>query len=167
MMSKPETAKLMESKGGTAWLAGDMWVLTYPISGGNLYNVACPRTHPNKDIPLGVNTPLEPEKLRQIYKDFCPDVRSILSLVEHCAIWPTADIPPLPTWVSQSGKVVLSGDAAVSPAWFLQHASEMLRSTNLTMDIACHDRAPCSGRRDVHRRRGSAGRMPVVVPDCF
>lgn len=52
--------------------------------------------------------------MRQRVSMFEPRVRKFVELVEpdDCFIWKIAYLPPLPTWVGASGKVVVLGDAA-------------------------------------------------------
>ncbi|KAH6716333.1 hypothetical protein BKA61DRAFT_515910 [Leptodontidium sp. MPI-SDFR-AT-0119] len=52
--------------------------------------------------------------LRQVVSDFEPRVRKMAELVkpEDCFLWKIAHLPTLKSWVSESGRVVLIGDAA-------------------------------------------------------
>lgn len=53
------------------------------------------------------------DKVRALYAHFDPNVRKMLELAkpEDCYIWRLSDMPPLEKWVSDSGKVVIVGDA--------------------------------------------------------
>jgi salicylate hydroxylase len=54
------------------------------------------------------------QSLREAVSMFEPRVRKFAELVkpDDCFVWKIAHLPPLPTWVSQSGKVAVLGDAA-------------------------------------------------------
>lgn len=54
------------------------------------------------------------QSLRDCVKDFEPRVRKFASLVkpEDCFLWKIAHLPKLKSWVSESGKVAILGDAA-------------------------------------------------------
>ena len=87
-------------------------VLGYTIAGGEKYNtlVTCPRP---SDAPLaGWNEPDDPREARELVKNFSSAVRKIWDHVDDCAKWTLGELPPLPRYVSESGKFVLIGDAA-------------------------------------------------------
>lgn len=54
------------------------------------------------------------EAMQQCVSTFEPRVRKLVNLVkpEDCFIWKIAHLPPLKTWISESGTVALLGDAA-------------------------------------------------------
>jgi salicylate hydroxylase len=53
------------------------------------------------------------KKVKAKFSDFEPNVRKLLELADpkNCYIWRLSEMPPLKTWVSESGKVVIAGDA--------------------------------------------------------
>jgi hypothetical protein len=54
------------------------------------------------------------EKVKDEFSGFSPDVRKLLKLAkaEDCYIWRLSEMPQLERWVTESGKVVIIGDAA-------------------------------------------------------
>jgi salicylate hydroxylase len=54
------------------------------------------------------------KSVKEEFKDFDPRVMKLLDKANStdCYIWRISDISPLPTWVSQGGKLVLIGDSA-------------------------------------------------------
>ena len=54
------------------------------------------------------------EKVRSKFSDFEPNVRKLLDIAkpEDCYIWRLSEMPPHEDWVSESGKIVIVGDAA-------------------------------------------------------
>ena len=114
MMSTPLTARLMESNHMFMWLGENKCALAYPVAAGKLYNVAIAVEDPDMKLPLGVNTPVDPAEVRELFKDFCPEVTALMGLLDEVMLWPMGEMPKLNTWVSKSGRLVLIGDAAVS-----------------------------------------------------
>lgn len=113
IISNPETAHPLDDQLSNAWLGPEKWILGYPIAKGGLYNLALMESRSKIDIPVGVNTPADIGEVRDLFKGFCTEVKSLLGLIDKSAIWPTAELPPLESWISGSGKLVLVGDAAV------------------------------------------------------
>lgn len=112
MLSNPITAPLMTSRHSEAWVGPGQLVLAYPVASDTLYNVAVPVPRPS-DAPLASwNEPGDVEAMRALFQGFAPVVTTLFSLVDSCAKWTIGDLPPLKTWVSESGRLVLVGDAA-------------------------------------------------------
>lgn len=123
MLEDPDTAKLMNDLNSNAWLGHESHVMAYPIRQGAMYNlVLC---HMGKAKPGVWNEPGNVEEMRRTYADFDPTIRKLLSKVKSCLRWTLADLPPLPSWVSKSGKVVLIGDAAHATVPYLAQGASM------------------------------------------
>ena len=84
--------------------------------------------------------------LRDRFKDFNPAVRAILAEASSCWKWRLAESAALPSWTSESGRVVLLGDschamvpfAGQGAAQCIEDAavlSELLSQTSSTKDI--------------------------------
>ncbi|KAG2733501.1 hypothetical protein G9P44_003026 [Scheffersomyces stipitis] len=110
MLSDPEIAHLMTDVNSNCWIGYRRHIMAYPIRNGELYNmVLC---HPG-EASVGVwNEPGDVEEMRHHYRNFDPIVVRLLSKVQSVLKWVLADLPMLPRYVSESGKVVLIGDAA-------------------------------------------------------
>lgn len=119
MMASPETAEMITSNNTQAFLGPGRAIICYPISAGQLFNLAI-ISHPDSNEeeaketpPIGRwNEPTNLENFRKLFGDFCPSVRKLTGLVKDCTRWTIAEIPDLKSWSSQSGKTVLLGDAA-------------------------------------------------------
>ncbi len=112
MMKDSETAQLMLDQNTHPWLGPGRAIVAYPIASGKLFNLAIsvPRA---SDAPVANwNQPGDVEEFRSTFTDFSPLMRKVIDLVEDCAKWTIAEIRPLKTWASHSGKTVLLGDAA-------------------------------------------------------
>lgn len=110
MLNDPATAELMAGKHRQVWLGPARTVVAYPIAGGKYYNMIM--EHPGHSTPGVWTQPGDVMMLRQTYEDFEPLVRKLLGLVDECSDWALARVPELPTWVGDSGRLVLIGDAA-------------------------------------------------------
>ena len=112
MMRDAETARLMLDQNTQAWLGPGRAIIAYPISSGKLFNLAIsvPR---GSDAPIANwNQPGDVDSFRSTFADFSPVVQKLVNLVDSCAKWTIAEIRPLRTWSSHSGRTVLLGDAA-------------------------------------------------------
>lgn len=110
MLSDPTIAHLMTDVNSNCWIGYRRHVMAYPIRNGELYNIVM--SHPGQASVGKWNEPGNVEEMRDHYKNFDPVVRQLLTHVKTVLKWVLADLPKLPRWVSQSGKVVLIGDAA-------------------------------------------------------
>ena len=110
MLSDPVIAHLMSDVNSNCWIGYRRHVMAYPIRNGEMYNIVM--SHPGQATVGKWNEPGNVEEMRNHYKNFDPVVRQLLTHVKSVLKWVLADLPKLPRWVSQSGKVVLIGDAA-------------------------------------------------------
>jgi salicylate hydroxylase len=123
MSADPDTAELMTDLNSNAWIGHQRHVMAYPIRQGAMYNlVMC---HPGQAKPGVWNEPGDVQQMRETYAGFDPLIRKVIDKVSTCLRWTLADLPPLPTWLSQSGKVVLIGDAAHAMVPFLAQGASM------------------------------------------
>lgn len=67
--------------------------------------------YPHPSIPNAAQLS-DMEYLRQRFADFSPTLSALLSTVEDTHRWRIAFLPPLDSWRSPSGRIVLIGDAA-------------------------------------------------------
>jgi salicylate hydroxylase len=112
MMRDEETAKLMTSTDTQAWFGPGRFVVGYPISNNELFNLAMVAPRKDDTPVTSWNQPCDAAELRAHFSDFNPLVRKLTGLVGEFAKWTIAEIPELSTWSSRSGRTVLLGDAA-------------------------------------------------------
>jgi len=110
MNSDPIISHLMTDINGNLWLGPDGHIMGYPIRNGEMYNLVL--VHPGRASIGKWNEPADIEEMRSRYADWEPTIRQLLSHVTSCLKWKLAYIPPLERWVSDSGRVVIIGDAA-------------------------------------------------------
>ncbi|KAG2070988.1 FAD/NAD(P)-binding domain-containing protein [Suillus decipiens] len=94
-----------------AWIGKDMHFMAISVLEGK--SVCWLITHKD-DAPVDGNwsSPGKIEDVLDIVKDWDPRCAAIVSKAPSCIDWKLLIHDPLPTWVSKSGRVVLSGDAA-------------------------------------------------------
>ncbi|KAJ5051473.1 uncharacterized protein L3040_001250 [Drepanopeziza brunnea f. sp. 'multigermtubi'] len=125
MRNDPLTAELMEGGAIHSWYGPGRQMICGPDSSGSYYRMTL-IFYPSSTDPtvqsldtLAANSTSSfrkgsVEAMQQCVSMFEPRVRKFVSLVkpEDCFIWKIAHLPPLETWVSESGKVAILGDAA-------------------------------------------------------
>ena len=85
-------------------------VVAYTIRNIELYNVVL--CGPG-EAPIGVyNEPVDRKEVQSEYTVFNETVQSVISKADTCHKWTISEIPILPSWTSQDGRIVLLGDAA-------------------------------------------------------
>ncbi|KAL0936268.1 salicylate hydroxylase [Colletotrichum truncatum] len=52
------------------------------------------------------------EYVRKLFKGACPEIRKVLDVAKKCDRWRLAELPDLPRWTSEEGRIVLLGDSA-------------------------------------------------------
>lgn len=135
MLSNALTAPLIEDDRLLAiYIGPKKGVVAYPISKGCLYNVVLPMAR-STDAPLAAyNQPGDVAVMREQYDEFDETIGQLLQQTDACAQWALCDLPPVPTWCSHNGRVVLVGDAAhamvspLPPPFPNQHYNTMLKS---------------------------------------
>ncbi|KAF5006425.1 hypothetical protein FDECE_7185 [Fusarium decemcellulare] len=112
----PETEGFLKRDGYmTMWMGDDRRLIMYPCSNNSVMNFV--GIHPSslsaaasKGDGWGLGG--SKELLSEVYKDFEPKVRALLSLVDgaELKVWTLLDMDRIPNWVK--GRVALLGDAA-------------------------------------------------------
>lgn len=112
LRSDPELRSLAEEPNMDVWLGPAGYVISYPISGGETYNIVFSHQRPQ---PITAPEEIDYHDLVDEYWDFDPRLRKIISLLDARAIrrWPLLQTD-LEKWGSEEGNVVLIGDAAHS-----------------------------------------------------
>ncbi|KAH7390218.1 hypothetical protein BKA64DRAFT_117741 [Cadophora sp. MPI-SDFR-AT-0126] len=113
LLSDPETANILSQNESEIWTGPESHIMIYAVrdgSDGILYNFdLCHRG----DGETGKwNEPGDTEEMKAKYSKWEPGLQKVLGHITECKKWKLASVPPLPTWVSSSGRVVIIGDAA-------------------------------------------------------
>lgn len=146
MRNDPDLKKLLETPNANCWIGYRRHVITYAIRKGDLINIVM--SHPS---PGGFASWTEPGNLEDLEwqcRNFDPVVRKLISKVDHCTKWKLAELEPLPTCISASGRVVLAGDAAHATLPYLAQGAAMAVEDGATLG-ECLDR--CQDVKDLPR----------------
>ncbi|TEA15683.1 FAD-dependent monooxygenase OpS4 [Colletotrichum sidae] len=57
--------------------------------------------------------------VRMMFKGACPELRKVLEIADSCDRWRLAELPDLPRWTSEEGRIVLLGDSAATQGFSL------------------------------------------------
>ena len=110
MLKNPKLAHLVQGPSADVWFGPRRHVVAYTIRGIELYNVVF--CGPGS-ASVGVwNETASLEELKKEYDDFEDTVKEIIDCADSTHKWTIAEIPDLPSWLSENGKLVLLGDAA-------------------------------------------------------
>ncbi|KAJ5864916.1 uncharacterized protein N7529_006832 [Penicillium soppii] len=123
MLSNTITAPFIASPEAKLWVGSGVFVLGYTVASEELYNLVIGVPRPSEGVPVGSwNHPANIETMRGLVSGWCEEVRALASLVqEDCVSWTLGEVPPIPSYVSTSGRVALIGDAAHA---LLPHAAQ-------------------------------------------
>ncbi|EEP76553.1 conserved hypothetical protein [Uncinocarpus reesii 1704] len=145
MNADDEIRHLMEED-ANCWIGDSRHIMAYPIRQGAMYNLVL--SCPGKAMVGKWNEPGNPDEMRGYYANFDPTIRKVLKNVKSCLKWKLADLPPLPNWVSPSGRVVLIGDAAHAMVPYLAQGAATAIEDGAALG-ECLDRAKSA--RDIPR----------------
>ncbi|OCT51560.1 6-hydroxynicotinate 3-monooxygenase [Cladophialophora carrionii] len=148
MMQNASTRGLIENRNQQAWAGQDTHIIAYPIANGRLYNLVM-MVPDQGEAPLGkYNEPGDVTDMRKVFKGYNDTVKAVLDAVDSCAKWVIAELPPLPRWSSENGRVILVGDAchAMSP-----HAASGATASLEDAEVLGLCLATCQGVEDLPR----------------
>ncbi|KAK5171736.1 uncharacterized protein LTR77_003372 [Saxophila tyrrhenica] len=102
---------LLESGDEYGFLGPGRYLLSWPLPPHRAYDVVLGPV-PDAEVPPGRwGMKGDPEVARADFADFCPTVVELLEHIDTCVKWRIAELPPLETCRSESGRVVIIGDA--------------------------------------------------------
>ncbi|KAF2102019.1 FAD/NAD(P)-binding domain-containing protein [Rhizodiscina lignyota] len=111
MVGVPTLDWLLKNHDSMCWTTEGKYILTWPMPPNRFYDVVCVVVR-ESTVPPGVwGTKADPVKMKKNFQDLCPEVRDLLDRVDACVEWTQAELPPIDTFRSEDGRVVLMGDA--------------------------------------------------------
>ncbi|KAJ8119087.1 hypothetical protein OPT61_g47 [Boeremia exigua] len=112
------TKGIVGEHSGNCWADSKRSVMTYMIRDSGKLNLVL--SHPDDRDTSTWNREQYLSELRQYYGDLDPRVLRLIDLSNGpITNWPVHQVAKLPTWISQSGKFLLIGDAAHAMAFYL------------------------------------------------
>ena len=107
----PVAKELIEKLTMEVWMSDKSYIISYPISAGEQFNMVLSHHRPNL---VNAVEEVDMQELRDTYKDYDPRIKRIVNMVPEAQRWPLMVTGPLKTWSSPTRNVVLMGDAAHS-----------------------------------------------------
>lgn len=107
----PVAKELIEKLTMEVWMSDKSYIISYPISAGEQFNMVLSHHRPNL---VNAVEKVDMQELRDTYKDYDPRIKRIVNMVPEARRWPLMVTGPLKTWSSPARNVVLMGDAAHS-----------------------------------------------------
>lgn len=77
----PVAKELIDKMTMEVWMAENAYIITYPISGGKLFNLVLSHHRPEKLRATQLHVPIE--ELRNEYKDFDPRIKRIIDMIPN------------------------------------------------------------------------------------
>ncbi|KAJ5825499.1 hypothetical protein N7474_002637, partial [Penicillium riverlandense] len=108
----PVASELIQKLTMEVWMAENSYIITYPISAGNVFNLVLSHHRPEKLRATEPDVPIE--EMRAAYADYDPRIKRIVDMIPETSRWPLMVTGPLDSWSSPQKNVVLMGDAAHS-----------------------------------------------------
>ena len=109
LQADPEIAPLVSTF--DFWMGPQHLVIAAPSSDEDQYSMAL--YHPGNTGTAGDwKKPGDLAHMRAAFKDFAQPMRKVLDAVDSSVVWKVVEVPPLPSWISKGGNVVIIGDAA-------------------------------------------------------
>jgi salicylate hydroxylase len=113
MESDKDLSVLYHNPELTLWMGPGRHVVGSPVPKKELYSAAfCDHLLDDADKDGIWVKPGDLEVVRSNFSNFDPTLQKVLAKAQCCIKWTTATGAPLARWTSNSGKIVLLGDAA-------------------------------------------------------
>jgi salicylate hydroxylase len=84
--------------------------MTYTIASGKSFNMVL--SHVDKTDPATWHSANLIVDMRKCFQDWDPKLLKIIGMIEKTMKWPLMTVPSMQRWISDSGKLVVLGDAA-------------------------------------------------------
>lgn len=156
LSTSPLLAPLVTKPSATIWFGPRRHIVAYTIRGTSLYNLVFAGPDPSDTSKVGAwNGPANLEELKNEYEGWEASVQEILNKTETVHKWRIGEVADLERWRSESGKVVLLGDAA--------HAMMPYTAQGATSSV--EDAAVLAGCLERMKEKGDLGRMMKAYED--
>ncbi|KAL2062579.1 hypothetical protein VTL71DRAFT_5651 [Oculimacula yallundae] len=110
MLSSPILSPLVLKPSSTIWFAPYRHIVAYTIRGTESFNIVV--CGPGDADTGRWNEPANLDQLREEYSDHEETVKELLCVADECHKWRISEVPDLPSWRNENGKLVLLGDSA-------------------------------------------------------
>ncbi|KAK7228809.1 hypothetical protein V2G26_000979 [Clonostachys chloroleuca] len=123
MKADPDTAWLLENPGINIWIGEDRHVMTYCIAGGKSFNMVL--SHVDRTDPATWASRDAVKEMRVQFENWDPRLTKVIHMITNTIQWPLLSGAQLSTWISESKKVVILGDAAHAMVPYMSQGAAM------------------------------------------
>ncbi|KAI6115943.1 hypothetical protein F5141DRAFT_636270 [Pisolithus sp. B1] len=110
LLADPDLRSLVETPEMTTWLGPQRHIVAYNIRAKEEYNIAM--CHTDRDPPEELwRIEESADRMKEEFVGWEPRIQKLLSLIPSTLKWKLMDRAPLDTWIHESGKLTLLGDA--------------------------------------------------------
>ncbi|KAL3475747.1 hypothetical protein BJX99DRAFT_229213 [Aspergillus californicus] len=122
----PEISWILEKPALNIWIGEDRHVMTYTIAAGQSFNMVL--SHRDESDPSQWGDLSQDRILQDMTAEFAgwdPELCKIIALIDSALKWPLIGGNTLDSWVSQSSKLVILGDAAHAMVPYMSQGAAM------------------------------------------
>ncbi|CAG9988599.1 unnamed protein product [Clonostachys byssicola] len=124
MRDDPETATLLREPALNVWIGPQRHVMSYTIAAGKSFNLVL--SHVDDTDPATWRPEDSLDNMRAQFEGWDPVLTKIIAMIDKTIKWPLlSGDPSIPSWISQSGKVIMLGDAAHAMVPYMSQGAAM------------------------------------------
>jgi salicylate hydroxylase len=123
MKNDPDVSWLLDNPSQNLWIGDKRHVMTYSIAGGKSFNMVL--SHPEDSNPSTWRQETAVADMKQHFRGWDPKLLKVINMIRNTLKWPLLTGKPLKRWVSESGKLVIIGDAAHSMVPYMSEGAAM------------------------------------------
>jgi salicylate hydroxylase len=139
MQGDPEVSWLLEKPGLNIWIGPERHVMTYTIAAGKSFNMVL--SHVDHSDPSTWKPENAITEMKNYFCGWDPQLNKIINMIDKTLKWPLLTGDTIDKWVSDSGKLVVLGDAAhamvpyMSQGMFQHAVLDLDRGKLLTLEL--------------------------------
>ncbi|KIX03918.1 uncharacterized protein Z518_07471 [Rhinocladiella mackenziei CBS 650.93] len=130
IQENPETSELVAQHNNHLWIGERCSAMIYMIHNATVLNMVM--SHPDDVDTTHWSSERYMEEIKSLFQGWDKRDNRLTNLIEMARPtvqnWPIYQVPPLPKWISESGKFVIMGDAAHAMAFYLSMALSIFES---------------------------------------
>lgn len=107
----PDAAQLVENQSSNVWMGDRVFAVSRYSPKGQYVAVLCHSTRATDQKALW-DEKGDIGYIREALAGSCAGISRALQMADSCDRWKFAELPPLPRWTSEKGRIVLLGDSA-------------------------------------------------------
>ena len=109
MQSDPEVSWLLKKPALNIWVGPERHVMTYTIAAGKSFNMVL--SHVDHTDPSTWKPENAVAEMKEYFRGWDPQLNKIIHMIDKTLKWPLLTGDSIDKWVSDSGKLVILGDA--------------------------------------------------------